>query len=93
MKISLLPLREDVIAIKLVKPSADPIYTTAIAPVPSHFHGVLKEGYLDELRGRHEPTTGPYVLDGEATVGGEKVTLVRQEDWWAKRRATGDSSS
>ena len=61
-------------------PGDELIYSTAVPPVPRHFHK-LDGNWVEDYNWRVAPTTGPYQIS--AMEKGRYVEFSRQADWWA----------
>jgi microcin C transport system substrate-binding protein len=55
-------------------------------PIPRHFYKDLGPDFVERYQWRFAPTTGAYVVDAEHLDKGRSITLVRNDDWWARDR-------
>jgi microcin C transport system substrate-binding protein len=71
------------ISLTLAEARPDPVYYSAISPIPSHFYRVLDDQFLEKFQWKFEPTTGPWEIRPENLIQGSSLTLTRVKNWWA----------
>lgn len=77
----------DDFTIRVVLPKKKPniLYSTNLAPLPSHFYGDdVPKDFVMRYNWKVEPNTGPYIIDEKKVKKGRSVTWVRKKNWWAK---------